>query len=102
MLFWRPGFALEQGSLPEHLPGVEAGAQQADDDEGPGMGGHGAHDEVQVALGDVVAVFLFQHRQGLVFGLVAALVGDESGLDLPVIKGDGVRSCNPTSMSQQA
>ena len=49
------------------------------------MRGHGAHDEVQVVLRDVLTVLLLHHLQCFLFGLVAVLVVVERGLHFPVV-----------------
>ena len=49
------------------------------------MRGHGAHNEMQVMLRDVLAVLLLHHLQGFVFRLVATLVVVERGLHFPVM-----------------
>ena len=52
---------LEQLALLGDFLRIEPGAQQADDDKLPLPLGHVAHDEVQVAGGNVLAVFLGHH-----------------------------------------
>jgi hypothetical protein len=44
---------------------IEAGAQQANDDERARMRGHRAHQEVEVARGDVVVVLAHEVIEGL-------------------------------------
>ena len=49
------------------------------------MGLHRAHDQMQVPLGDVLLVLPGHHRQGFLFGFIAAFVIDERRLDLPIV-----------------
>ena len=47
---WPDGAASEQGALLRQFPGIEPGAQHADEDEVARVQLHGAHDEVRVCI----------------------------------------------------
>lgn len=49
------------------------------------MRGHGAHDEMQVACGDVLLISLSHLRQGFFLSLVLALVVEVGRLYFPVV-----------------
>src|SRR6478735_5815993 len=74
---------LEELALLVELGRIEAGAQKTDDDEGARMGGHGAHDEVQVAGGDRLPIHAREVLHGL--GVVLALVLAMGLLNFPIV-----------------
>jgi hypothetical protein len=85
----------EQRALLGELPGIDAGTQEADQDEGARVQLHGAHDEVRMAGEDALAVLLGEHVQRLLAGAVAlevGEVGEVGGLDLPILQGVGMRA----------
>lgn len=74
---------MQQIALLGELGGIEAGAQQPDDNERARMRSHGAHDEVQVARRDRFAVharLVLERLAG-----VAALVLPMRFLHFPVV-----------------
>lgn len=49
------------------------------------MRGHGAHDEVQVVVGDVVLILVVHHLERFFLAAVTVLVGAESRLHFPIV-----------------
>ena len=49
------------------------------------MCGHGAHDEVQVVVGDVVLILVVHHLERFFLAAVTVLVGAEGRLHFPVV-----------------
>ena len=76
----------DEGALLGELCGIDAGAQEADEDEGARVQLHGAHDEVRMAGGDALTVLLGEHAQRLLASAVALEVGEVGGLHLPILQ----------------